>query len=200
MIISYKHKFIFLKTRKVAGSAVEKILYNYLGTDDVCTGSLEDNVPMLNCNKSVGHRPWSWFVKTVPHEWENFYTWTITRNPFDTLVSFYYYHRKTNNPLKITSGTFEEFILNADLRKFNDWYKYTNNNKILVDKVFKYETLHNDLLQDNIIPYNGELLTTFVKNNFRDDKSYKSLYTKDMKEKVINEFKFVLEEFGYDLS
>lgn len=199
MIISYKYNFIFLKTRKVAGSSIEKILFDYLGSDDVCTGSVSDGVPMLNCNKSVGHRPASWFIKRVPAEWNTFYKWTITRNPFDALVSFYYYHKKTNNTLKIL-GTFENFILDSDLRKFNDWYKYTKNNKILVDKVFKYETLHNDLLQDDNIPYNGELLTTFVKNNFRNDKNYKSLYTNEMKEKVITEFKVVLEKFNYDLS
>jgi hypothetical protein len=198
MIISYKHKFIFLKTRKVAGSSIEKILYNYLGPDDICTGSPADGTPLLNCKKSVGHRPASWFIKNTPNEWNDFFTWTITRNPFDALVSFYYYHRKTNNPLKVTSGTFENFILTADLKKFNDWYKYTDNNKIVVDKVFRYESLDEELTKSPI-PYNNELSTVFVKSNTREQQGFSHLYTKEMEEKVVNEFKLVLDTFGYQL-
>jgi hypothetical protein len=199
MIISYKHKFIFVKTRKVAGSSIEKILYNYLGPNDICTGSPADGTPMLNCNKSVGHRPASWFIKNVPQDWKNLFTWTITRNPFDSLVSFYYFHRNNNKPLKVTSGTFDEFVLNADLKKFNDWYKYTKDGKVLVDKVFKYETLHEELSNQSIIPYNNELLNVFVKNETRQFREYKNLYSQEMIEKVEKEFNPVLEKFGYSL-
>jgi hypothetical protein len=35
MIISYKYKFIFIKNRKVAGTAIELFLKNYLGSKDI---------------------------------------------------------------------------------------------------------------------------------------------------------------------
>lgn len=37
MIISHKHKFIFLKTRKTAGTSIEISLSRYCGKDDVIT-------------------------------------------------------------------------------------------------------------------------------------------------------------------
>lgn len=39
MIISHKHKFIFLHSRKCAGSSMEVALNNYLGPDDIQIGS-----------------------------------------------------------------------------------------------------------------------------------------------------------------
>lgn len=37
MIISHKHKFIFVKTRKTAGTSVEIALSRHLGPDDIIT-------------------------------------------------------------------------------------------------------------------------------------------------------------------
>jgi hypothetical protein len=89
-------------------------------------------------------------------------------------------------------------ILTADLKKFNDWYKYTDNNKIVVDKVFRYESLDEELTKSPI-PYNNELSTVFVKSNTREQQGFSHLYTKEMEEKVVNEFKLVLDTFGYQL-
>ena len=35
MIISFKYKFIFIKTYKTAGSSIESYLYQFLNTNDV---------------------------------------------------------------------------------------------------------------------------------------------------------------------
>jgi hypothetical protein len=37
MIISHKHKFIFFKTKKTAGTSIEIALSKYRGPDDVIT-------------------------------------------------------------------------------------------------------------------------------------------------------------------
>ena len=37
MIISHKHKFIFIKTRKVGGTSVEIAMSKYLGSGDIVT-------------------------------------------------------------------------------------------------------------------------------------------------------------------
>ena len=39
MIISHKHKFIFLHARKCAGTTMEIILNKYLGPNDIQIGS-----------------------------------------------------------------------------------------------------------------------------------------------------------------
>lgn len=42
MIISHKHRFIFLHCRKVAGSSITSLLNRYLGPDDIQVGSWHD--------------------------------------------------------------------------------------------------------------------------------------------------------------
>lgn len=44
MIISHKHKFIFLHCRKVAGSSITTLLNRYLGSDDIQTGAWPDTI------------------------------------------------------------------------------------------------------------------------------------------------------------
>jgi len=44
VIISHKHKFIFIHCRKVAGSSIETYLSNYLGPDDLMIGSWGDAI------------------------------------------------------------------------------------------------------------------------------------------------------------
>lgn len=44
MIISHRHKFIFLHCRKTAGSALKVALAPYLGPDDVMVGSLDESL------------------------------------------------------------------------------------------------------------------------------------------------------------
>ena len=42
MIISHKHRFIFLHTRKCAGSSIKVVLANQLGAEDILIGSIKD--------------------------------------------------------------------------------------------------------------------------------------------------------------
>ena len=43
MIISHKHKFIFIKTRKTAGTTIEYNLSKYLGSEDIIAPSEQVN-------------------------------------------------------------------------------------------------------------------------------------------------------------
>ena len=44
MIVSHKHKFIFFKTRKTAGSSIQVALAKHCGEDDIITGQYRDGV------------------------------------------------------------------------------------------------------------------------------------------------------------
>lgn len=56
MIVSYERKFIFIKTRKTAGSSIELFLRNYLGKLDRVTGSAYDGVKAINVpERTRGH-------------------------------------------------------------------------------------------------------------------------------------------------
>ena len=44
MIISHKHKFIFFKTRKTAGSSIQVELAKYCTYDDIITGQYKQGI------------------------------------------------------------------------------------------------------------------------------------------------------------
>jgi len=196
MIISYKYNFIFVKTRKTAGSSIEKYLFSYLGDNDICTGSVRDNTACLNTYEKDGHIPSYKIQKKYNVEWNRFYKWAVIRNPFDCLVSFYYFHKKIIKD--VTTCTFEEFIMTHNLKKFNDYNLITNKQgNITLDSIIKYENLHQTLIENKHIPYNNELLRTFVKGGIREETGYKHLYDNKMITKVEKEFHPILEKFNY---
>jgi len=198
MIISHSHKFIFIKTRKTAGSSIESYLVNnYLGPNDVCTGSPIDGTRRLNTFHKNGHMDCITVMNLYPQEWasdkKNYYKFAVERNPWDKLVSLYFFYKKWK-PKKVKFG-FETFI-KEQAEQYNDWYMYTCNDKILVDDLLNYDNLHKHL--KNIpIPYNNELLTVRLKSNTRQNKNYREMYNEDTKRSVEQVFEKPIQHFGY---
>jgi len=191
MIISHQHKFIFIKTRKTAGSSIEKYLINYLGPSDICTGSDSDGTPRLNTLERNGHRGYKWIQANYPNEFDTYFKFAVERNPWDKLVSLYFFYKK-RKPKKVAKG-FDHFI--KTLKNQNDWNMYADKN-IKVDALIDYNNLHNKFIELPI-PYNNELLKTFVKSNTNREKDYKKLYSIETEELVRNRFKIVIDYFGY---
>ena len=61
MIVSHEHKFIFLKTRKTAGTSIELALRQLCGPDDIITPLLEDG----EATDTAGRAAQNWAV----HSW-----------------------------------------------------------------------------------------------------------------------------------
>jgi len=196
MIISHKHKFIFIKTRKTAGSSIEKYLYNYLGQHDICTGSIKENTPALNSEFIDGHISASTIQKQYPFEFKNYFKFAVERNPWDKVVSYYFYQQHKKE--KRTKGGFDAFVEHYG-KNVVDWSMYTNNDKVAVDQVIRYENLHQTFLKIPI-PYNCELLTTKVKAEFRKEKDYKKFYTNKSIEIVSNLFNKEIDMFSYQFN
>lgn len=200
MIISHKHKFIFIKTRKTAGSSIEKYLYNYLGSDDVCTGSEQDSTPRLNIDINSklykdGHVSHEYIKNNYNYEWNNYFKFAVDRNPWDKMVSMYYWYLHSK-PHKVSKG-FEHLIMNSNLNSLNDWSAYSDSNGPIVDQVLTYENLHEQFL-DLPIPYNNELQTTFVKSGLRPNQLYQNLYTEEMQQRVRNQFSQMIDYFQFE--
>lgn len=194
MIISHQHKFIFIKTRKTAGSSIEKYLSKHLGPNDICSGSEQDNTPRLNTTEKSGHKGWNYFKKKHEHAWTNYFTFAIERNPWDKMVSQFYWLRRSRS-FKVRRG-FNTFIIER-AHEYNDWSKYAIGDKIMVDSLIKYEKLHDSFLQLPI-PYNNDLQKTFVKKNNIRPLNYRDMYDAITKRKVAEAFGNVIEHFKYE--
>lgn len=105
MIISHRHRFIFLKPRKVAGTSVEVALAEHCGPEDVITPIGAYNPAWDRDRYQAVGRKWPglrrhatlaearrWVGEEV---WRSYFTFTVVRNPWDLVVS--QYHWATRN-------------------------------------------------------------------------------------------------------
>jgi hypothetical protein len=194
MIISHKHKFIFVKTFKTAGSSVEKYLYDYLGPSDILRGSEHDNTPSLNAAPKARHKTAHEIKLKYPNEWNSYFKFSIDRNPWDVAVSWFYWMKHAG---RIQDYTFDDWLKQANYDQFKNWNRYTIDNKVVVDKVLKYENLK-DEIKTIPIPYNGELETVFVKSGYRKDHHYSDMYNNETSKIIKDNFPEVIKMFEYN--
>lgn len=111
MIISYRHKFIFIRTRKTAGTSIESALLPLMGPDDILTGSEIDKVPSLNLPKQLrGHPGYDRIKSFVGPDIKSFYIWCVERNSYEKALSDWWFHRYIR---KTTKRNLRDHVLNS---------------------------------------------------------------------------------------
>ncbi len=101
MIISHRHKFIFLKPQKVAGTSVEVALAQHCGEDDIVTSISAFNRNWDEDRYTHPGKEWAGYDrhatlnqvrKRLGRElWDAYFKFAITRNPWDLVVSQYHW-------------------------------------------------------------------------------------------------------------
>jgi hypothetical protein len=184
MIISHKHKFIFIKPTKVAGTSIEVSLAKHCDKKDIITpitkfdkSSDEDKYshPARNYKGFYNHIPPSEIKEKIDKKiWENYYKFTVVRNPWDQAISRFYWDKiESNKPLsklitpesiaynlfrpqayilvlkklfniKDKPKSFENFIADFNKEWTNTRYYFGNDGKPLCDFYIRYENLDKD--------------------------------------------------------
>jgi len=151
MPISHKHKVIFVHIPKTGGGSIEQALgvwgsSNRGGTkkdSDILYGYGTDP------NAALQHLTASEINALVPAAvYEAYFKFSVVRNPFDRLVSEYWWQKKEGMKL-----FFKEFLLKEVLPKkeeqkhYMDQYKFITdeNGNVIVDFVARFETLSDDI-------------------------------------------------------
>jgi hypothetical protein len=167
MIISHKHKFIFIKTAKTAGTSMEIALSKFAGPQDVITRcSAADEVMRAslghvgpqNYNIPLRKVPWRGLVASFVSRsklafynhigaetiapivgrqvWSSYYKFCFERNPWDKVVSAYYFD--TPVPRQRTISEYVQSGAGSNIQGYN---LYTIRGEIVVDKIYFYEDL-----------------------------------------------------------
>lgn len=197
MILSHEHRFIFVKTRKTAGSSIERCLHGYLGTTDVCSGSTTDGTPQQNVPEEFvlhGHQGWRQISETWPEEWQTYYKFAVERNPWDKMASMYHWY-KHSKPHKIKNMDFNQWIKSVPLKRFNDWNSYHDGKELKVDHVIRFEDLHSEM-SEIPVPYDNELSDIHLKSGLWDG-NYVDLYDSESRDRVGESFEDVINYFGF---
>ncbi|MCA8985035.1 MAG: sulfotransferase family 2 domain-containing protein [Planctomycetaceae bacterium] len=194
MLISHEYRFIFIKTRKTAGTSIEISLSRYLGPFDVIT-PITPRDELMRAEQGIMPRNYLQAVHSPPgvaklHEadatamlnsvqivrrfynhcpaveiraavgqriWETYTKFCFERNPWDRVLSEYFFMRKTK------PDTFAEMSLDEYIER--EFYSlnyplYSLANRPAVDMLGRFETLQSDFLricQQLEIPCDGWL-------------------------------------------
>jgi Sulfotransferase family len=203
MLISHKYKFIFIKTKKTAGTSIEISLSRYCGEEDVITKISPQDEKVRNElavkpqnyeNKFFNHIGARKIIERIePFIWDSYYKFCFDRNPWDKVISLYYY---ICDPEEVS---FQQFLESGKFKRAYNFPMYTINDKLAVDFIGKYENLEEDLqkvCQDIGIPFDGWLPN--AKGNFRKVRdNYRDMYNDEQKEVVHQYYKNEIELLGY---
>ena len=97
MIISHKHKFIFVRPRKTAGTTMQNVLSKICGEDDIITSGYDKGNRNIENSCWNGHpHPHLWDIKKLVGDemWKDYFKFTFVRNPFDITVSRFFWNIK----------------------------------------------------------------------------------------------------------
>ncbi|WP_099237322.1 sulfotransferase family 2 domain-containing protein [Synechococcus sp. BDU 130192] len=228
MIISHKHKFIFIKTRKTAGTSLEIALSQFCGEEDIITPiSPKDELLRKELgfrgpqNHSITYKslsPKAWkkllqkrrrFISFYNHISAKKIREQISDNSWNSYFKFCF----ERNPWdKVVSHYYwqcqsddrpplSEFIKDqASKGKFSDFELYSINNKIAVDKVYMYQDLNTAVQELTSLLYlDKPLLLPRAKSEFRTRKvHYSHLLNLDDKNMISQLFSREIETFGFE--
>lgn len=223
MIVSHKYKFIFIKTKKTAGTSIEVFLSQYCGEDDIVTpihphvephrarnyngGEISvlkeikngrmDLRNLFRKNRFSNHMPASSVKKRISKKvWDNYFKFCVERNPWDKTLSHYH----MINDRSGGNLTFDDY-LNKGLFCFN-YPKYTDSRgQLLVSKVLKYESLMDELapvFHTLNIPFEGTLGVNTKSEHRKDRTPYQGVYTPEQGKIIGKAFAQEIQMHGYE--
>ncbi len=216
MIVSHKFKFIFIKTRKTAGTTIMFNLAKYLGENDIISKSesypsqnfiyqtkfskILNNLNLKNLSKKFNkiiepHTHAQQIKKIIGSKiFNNYFKFCVEREPVDKTISYYFMRKNAyDSSLSRKKMTWAQFI---NKKRFpDDTNFYTENKKLIVDKIIKYENLNEEL---------SSILNNLGINNFKIEKSLNNFtrendpfVTEEHKKIIYNKFKPSLRYTNY---
>ena len=128
--------------------------------------------------------------------WQEYFTFSVERNPWDTVVSLYFWHYRDAEPVP-----FEEFLATERIETLaaKNALTYRLDGAVAVDRVLRQESLDADLAEvwaELSLP--GTPLLPRAKAGSRPRRAhYREMFTPVTAARVADVFAEAIEEFGY---
>jgi hypothetical protein len=225
VILCHRHRFIFLKTRKTAGTSIEIALSRFCGPDDVITPILDrdeatrrelgfpgpQNLDVPRARQRLVDRvrgAWSGpprfynhasagFVRRYaePEVWNGYFKFCFERNPYDKAISRYFWSMRE----QAVPQPIAQFLHGAKRRQISNWEIYAERGRIAVDFVGRFENLAGDLAEAlSRIGLRVELPLPRAKTRFRRDaRHYSEVLDAPSRSQIERVCRRELAAFGY---
>ncbi|QBX56847.1 hypothetical protein EXE58_16250 [Nocardioides seonyuensis] len=205
MIASHEHRFIFIKTRKTAGTSLEIALSRHCGPDDIITPISPDDEVLRRKAGGRGpqhhdtdpscyaHMTARRVVKVVGRStWDDYFTFAVERNPFDVVASSWRFSARKEGFEK----SFAEFVRSPRVgRLARNERLYRLGGAVAVDHVYRYEDLGAAVV-DLGERFGIDLDLPHAKAS--SGPHYRDLYGPGDAEIVAQHFARTIREFGYE--
>lgn len=223
MIISHKHKFVFVKTVKTAGTSVEIALTPICGPEDTITRLADEDEAIriartgrtfqhMEVRDAQGrefifrnHSPVRRARRYLGDEFVSYFIFAFERNPFDRVVSAFHHTLRSRKArgTDVSGWTFDTFIQMKDCQRLErlrgtGFGLYSAKDQVLADQIYKFEDLGGamrDIFERLGQPAPDDLPVTKKSDRDRD---YRSYYTPLLRKLVEDHFAMELEMFGYE--
>jgi hypothetical protein len=217
MLISHICRFIYLKTRKTAGTSVEIYFEPYCVDPKNRPGDIHNRAAVVSNWGVVGSRGSansSWYNHmsaaeirrlTGPEIWESYYKFCVVRNPFDKVVSYFWHDITTELREEYRCADFgvvrKAFAEWTGLRRFPiDAWIYTDARAPVVNDFIRYERLHEDIRAvcgRLAIPWQPERLGRYKSEYRKRAEPFAEYYTSEAASRVEETFEWELDHLGY---
>ncbi|MDC0535723.1 sulfotransferase family protein [Francisellaceae bacterium] len=218
MIISHKKKFIFVHIYKTAGTSIMRQLLPFARPIEKFSFYYPSRYGISLINRTLGLHKYgnAWINGVHKHAtvieaneylgdeiFNEYYKFAFVRNPYDWLVSLYFYIRQDkwhNEFNKVNAMSFEAFVLERiknNMPRQKDFLIGQKYGALIVDYVGKIETI------DSSYQYICDKLgIKYVKpsnlNQSKRQKSYHQYYNDELTLAVQEYFNDDFETFNYD--
>lgn len=162
MIISHKHRFIYIKTRKTASTSLEIALSRFCGPDDILTKfSDEDELTRQElgypgpqnvmwtppgkqeAQRLMNHTPARLAKQVVDKNvWNSYFKFTFERNPYDCAISAYYFSTRKLE----TKPALTDYLRKVPMETLSSWNLYTIDDSVVMDHIGRYEAMETELV------------------------------------------------------
>lgn len=203
MLISHKHKFIFVHIYKNAGTSISTALLPFLTTKLQRFANLQlKKVGISYIDQPCPtHATASAIMSVIGEEkFKSYFSFCIVRNPWDWQVSLYKYMlQNPNHPQHELAKGFWDFDEYLDWRctqevRFQKDFVYSQGGELLVDFVGRFETLNEDFQEVcKRIGISAQLPKVNVSNNV----PYQKFYTQKTQDMVRSVFEPDISLFNY---
>ena len=190
-MISYDKKFIFIHINKTAGTSIEQALNSY-GEKRIVPKNNTD----FKMSRQSQHFNYKEYREFLGADYDDYFKFTVIRNPFDRIVSYYFGRNAITNGLN-----FSEWIVDRyKNRNFQDFERMYSDYKHWIgeekmDLILRFENLSSDF---EILKEKLNLNCELGFHNVTKNRVHYSKYYNDETRAIVKEFfRDEIKKFNY---